>query len=466
MNNLKLTGYFNTLDKVKYGVDKKKRPYYGFIPFNSEYKKIKITYSGKQKGKLLAQVELLNNDSFPSGKIVNIIGKYCKENIISLLLTISDNKIKENNITIRDKSKLETYKKDFITIDPEGSTDLDDGFYLDYPNIDIIIASPVYFLDDKTILNKYLEAVSSRYYSKTEHLWGKDINSKCSLLKDNETVLMILSYNLISKDYTIDFKIGKNKNQYTYEYIDKFIMKYDDLKKHLNYNNSKELVQEIMILGNKLFTNYFEKNKLPLFYRKFIVSENFDNVNIPEEIKDIFNQRKSESAIYSLEKCEHELMKGSYSHFTSPLRRWVDCYHQLVLYKHKCLKEYSFVNLNEDLINYKFSRIKKFHREYNYLIINKNLDFKKKYEGYIFNFINNNLDLWCPELNRFIKIEIINIKLMFQFEIKYNNDKKYWSIYDKINDYKTFYNLGQKINFVIKKTDSLIPSKQIKGIIL
>ena len=103
MESLKLIGYFNTLDKVKYGSDKKKRPYFGFTPFNSEIKKVKITYSGKFKGKLLAQIELLNNDTFPIGRIHQVIGEYNEKNIVPLLLQYSEQKYKDNMVKKRDK---------------------------------------------------------------------------------------------------------------------------------------------------------------------------------------------------------------------------------------------------------------------------------------------------------------------------------------------------------------------------
>lgn len=462
-----LVGYFNTFDKVKYGIDKKKRPYLGFIPFNSKYKKIKITYSGKQKGKLLAQVELINLEEFPTGIIKILIGKYSTENIIPLLLTMSENKIRNleiKNLEIN-KNKLEIYKKDFLTIDPEGSTDLDDGFNLDYPILDVIIASPVFYLDSKIILDKYLESVSSLYYSKTEHLWGNKINEKCSLLKGNETVILVLSYNLISEDYTLDFKIGKNTNQLTYNYFDKkMLYKFDILKEHFNYNNSKELVQEIMILTNKKLTEYFEKKKLSIFYRIFNVIDNFIELEIPKKVKDIFNQRKSESAIYSLRMGEHKLMNGKYSHFTSPLRRWVDCFHQLILYNYKYNKILDY-KIDEDLLNYKFKKVRKFHLEYNYLVENIVLDFEKEYYGYIYNLKSNNLNVWCDKINRFIKIEIINKNLLYQLNINYNESEKNWEIYDKINDKITKYKLGELIKFKLKYINSLIPSKCIIGIL-
>lgn len=479
----KIVGYFNTLDKVKYGVDKKRRPYYGFIPFQSEYKKIKITYSGKQKGKLLCQIELLNKESFPLGRILNVIGKYNKENIEKLLLTDCDNKIKPNIVEERDQELLEEYDKDFVTIDPEGSIDLDDGFNFSYPYLDIVIASPIYFLSKKSVMEKYRKAVSSLYYRKTEHLWGEDINDRCSLLENNNTVILVQRYNLESKDVSIKFYKGKNKYQLSYKLVDELMGRREtringkekekylflvewikNLKKYFNFSNSKELVSEIMVLSNKLFTEYFERNKIRMFYRKFNFEENFDKLVLSENVKRIFNQRNSESAKYTLCQERHKLMKGLYSHFTSPLRRWVDCYHQLELLNFLERGEGISEGISEKELNNKFSKVKKFHREYKYYIENKSFE-KKKYKGNIYSLKNNKFDVWCDEIERFVKVEIINFKLLFQLDISYDTKSYTWKIIDNITCQERLYKLGSEIEFDIKMTDNLIPSKQILGVL-
>ena len=356
---------------------------------------------------------------------------------------------------------MEDYNKDFISIDPENSIDIDDGFYLDYPILDIIIACPTYYLDENDIIKKYNESVSSRYYSKTNHLWGEEINSKASLLKNSKTVLMIMSYNLVSKKYEISFKYGENKNQVSYEYADKYLIEnFSKLKLHFKFENSKELVQEIMILANKKYTEYMRENNLLVLYRDFSVNKDFEKLKVPKEIKNIFNQRKSDSAKYTMERREHELMEGEYSHFTSPLRRWVDCFHQLVILNNIMGKRGDY-KIDEKKLNLKFDKIKKFHREYNYYCENRKYDFTKKYKGYIFNVRLNLLDVYCPEISRFIKVEFINKKLLFQLQIHERDNK--WCIYDKINDYGKIYELGEIIEFELKKTDILIPSKRIIG---
>ena len=124
-----LIGFFNTLDSIKYGMDKKKRPYYGFTPLIGKFHKVKITYSGKQKGKLLAQIKVKDTDSnFPIGQIVNVVGKYSNENILNLLKLASEHKY---NSALQKNIKniiLPKYDEEFVTIDPDNSTDIDDGF--------------------------------------------------------------------------------------------------------------------------------------------------------------------------------------------------------------------------------------------------------------------------------------------------------------------------------------------------
>lgn len=475
-----LIGYFNTLDKIKYGVDNKKRPYYGFTPFYGDYKKIKITYSGKQKGKLLAQIEIIKFDDFPTGRIINIIGKYDKNNIYNLILNDSHHKFIEEEINTKEIF-LEDYGKKFITIDPDGSIDLDDGFNLCYPILDIIIACPVYFLDNNIILNKFKSAVSTRYGQKIEHLWGNKINSKASLLKNNKTVLQILSYDLETKNYNISFKLGSNSYQLTYDFVDNEVLKdennnynflrewYSKLNEYFSFTNSHELIEEIMILANKLYTDFLCKNNLPVIYRKFILNHDYDNITLQQNIKHIFNQKKSDSAIYTLEKNNQEIMGCLYSHFTSPLRRLIDTLHQLIILKYiegdieyiNEIKNNLKVNLTK--INIRFEKIKRFHREYNLLKDNIELDMSKDYEGIVFNIYKNKIDVWCNEINRFIKVEFVNNNLLFQYQIIYNNNE--WKIINKIDNKIIKYKIGDLINFKLNKKDSLLPSKNIIGLL-
>ena len=149
-----------------------------------------------------------------------------------------------------------------------------------------------------------------------------------------------------------------------------------------------------MIFANKKLTNYMIKNNLPIIYRKFTENNNFNNYNLDKEIIKIFNQRNSDSAIYTFEKVNQDLMEGLYSHFTSPLRRWIDIYHQLIIYyslknnKSKINEIYENIKKKIDLINYKFKKIKKFHNEYNYFTQNIDL-VNKEYSGYIYNLKKN-----------------------------------------------------------------------------
>ena len=187
-----IVGYFNTFDKVKYGIyetKKFRKPIYAFTPFyftkinNIIIKKIKLPYLGKMKGKLIAQVELLEENDFPLARIHTLIGSYSKDNIYNLLLANSEHKYKDLKLNKKDII-LKDYSSDFITIDPKGSVDLDDGFNINFPYLDIIIAAPIFYVDEKDIMNKYLEGVSSRYGKKVNHLWGDLVTNKCSLLEN------------------------------------------------------------------------------------------------------------------------------------------------------------------------------------------------------------------------------------------------------------------------------------------
>lgn len=461
-----IVGYFNTFDKVKYGIyetKKFRKPIYAFTPFyftkinNIIIKKIKLPYLGKMKGKLIAQVELLEENDFPLARIHTLIGSYSKDNIYNLLLANSEHKYKDLKLNKKDII-LKDYSSDFITIDPKGSVDLDDGFNINFPYLDIIIAAPIFYVDEKDIMNKYLEGVSSRYGKKVNHLWGDLVTNKCSLLENNSIECLVVRYNLETKEFDVKFEKGKSRKQYSYDEYNKENLCNNVLKKYFDYDDSCEMVSEIMVLCNRLLTRYCEENNLGMIYREFDYVEN--DLDVPK----VFNYVRGEGAKYTKEKSEHKILGGRYGHFTSPLRRWVDMYNQMLIYNFvkRDVKKY---DIDFGVLNYKFEKIKKFHSEYE--MLNYNIDGEKMCEGVIYEVRDSGkLIVYLLDEKRFVKVNIFHPKLRYQKIVDFDSENRIWKIVDKISCEKMEFKYGEKINLMLKENSSyLLPSQKINGII-
>ena len=481
-----------------------------------DYVKVKIinVYDGKIYGEIIESLGDYNNKNSIS-KYIEFNNNFNNENKSYNYI----NELKDNFQNIIESEKLNRINNINLityTIDPIGSKDLDDALSIeefnDHYKLYIHIADVSFFIkkDDELYsdaLNKSFSTYLPDYVIK---MFPQEISEDMCSIHENKERLVVTTEIKISKEYKIlDFKfyrsIIKSIKQFTYEevkniletnnYSNKGVL--DSIKLMYNiYNNLKnnnklkipeiafsdnikisyldnvhKMIEEMMILNNKLIAEYFSKNKkifIGRSHEKPTLDSNYDlmkkiNNNFNEfslskinEILDVNNknylinlfliQQIMPKARYDINNDSHwGLNLKNYSHFTSPIRRFSDLVNHYLLFdiefsKKELLNITRIINKNEDdqqKLNYELINIKRFQN----LRINE-LNYKNKiFNGIIINVSNPRILVFIKDL--FISQEIhiakfSNNKLMFD-EIK----KEY------IGEVNIF--IGKEINLKIIK---------------
>ena len=402
------------------------------------------------------------------GEIIEILGDYDNKRAISEYIKFNNNlddnyssynELKEiinnfNNLLNKEKeSRVNHINKVTYTIDPEGSKDLDDA--LNVEEYDDHYKVYIYIADVSSIVKKnsnlYKDALNRSFSNYLPDYVIKMFPSEisediCSIHENNER-LVVTTEIKISKEFEIlDYKfyraIIKSNKQFTYEEVSDIIRedKYDDnyileslrlmykIYKNIKKENKlkipeikfkkdieisylddiHEMIEEMMILNNRLVAEYLNKeNKLfigrnheePKLDKNYDLLKNINNLDgfDMEKINKILNdennyllnlfliQQIMPKARYSLDKDSHwGLDLENYTHFTSPIRRFSDLINHYILFgenfeRFELLEIIQKINDNEDKeqnLNYELININRFQNirineyVYNEIIMN------------------------------------------------------------------------------------------------
>jgi len=468
-----LYGSLNTKDTTYYGKDIKGRKYFLFTPFINPLFKIFVPYQGKYEGKIILGINTLNKSKQNKkyyGSVARIIGNYHNKYLSILRLAETDQKIKYNSLQKEEvlKFKIKPDNNYIFSIDPKGSLDVDDAISFDTTTniISVYLACPIAYLSQKDILYRQHEMVSTLYggtNDKIMHLWGDDITKKSSLLQDEERIAFKISFidNEIKK---ISFVKITNKLQTSYQNANLIIDQKKDnpiyhLSKFIGIQQSTKLIENIMVKTNYLLAKYFIDNKLPFISRNF----DYEHKNIVdnEELNNVFNLHQANRAEYDYQNHSgHKLLNLScYSHFTSPIRRWVDTYHQLVLYHHLQIKNYNMTKFQKPDIS-RINHLDGLVKRYYYLERLEKINLAKSYQGNLYDIRNNKFEVYIPELKFFLKGNLYHPKEFFQYDI--TKEDNIWKMYDKLEKQFKIYTLGQKLTVKIICRDLIRGFYQIK----
>lgn len=510
----KIVGVLKVSNKIIYGLNSKKNPYYLFEPINKDYPKFLVSINDKK---------IINSNKYhyitikfkewskklPTGLITEVIGEIGVEkneykkilnhyNIFQKKLNLDKKyKVKGNTklFDIISKEDVKDYvdirDKVIISIDPKGSRDIDDA--LSYENKDNkhiigVHIADVSFWIERLNLYKY---INKKYFTiycpdKKFNIFPNVLADHLFSLKQKQDRLSLSVFIHLDNDFNlIKYEVKKciinvNKNM-TYEQANKKINSgkgniFDMFKisKHLikliNKENiieedydSHNMIEKYMLITNKLISEYLINNnkKFPLRVHKtptfrYDVKEcNIDNKNVINFLK----YYQMESAIYK----EYDLnIKNSYyhygldleyyTHFTSPIRRYVDIIIHLKVKEIIDNKNNMILNkleVNYEKINNQEKKNKKMYRELESInIINNKLE-DKKYEGYIIDFEENILQIYIPELKYLYKKQIFNVKLVNILEFTIKNDIQ--TVKNITNNEIKIYKKFQKILLKLKK---------------
>ena len=288
---------------------------------------------------------------------------------------------------------LEHYREEVmgITIDADGSRDLDDAIWLEPKGqkalISIHIADPTSFIPIHSQLDQIiLERIETLYLKHGNdpmmpHILSQD---KISLLEGKLsptiTVEVLIDSDAQISKTSLKLTLLNNLKQYTYNQADNdlndpsspffiFLRNCDAWSQKLNYKRSstgaiggtyqaglylneeglietikyrsQQIIQEFMILANGAVANLAEEHKLPIIYRNQIASaiapgqktmgEALLSLGIPElmrkKLQSWLNPADYEPYVLG----HFALALSSYTHFTSPIRRVADYINHRIL---------------------------------------------------------------------------------------------------------------------------------------
>lgn len=360
-----------------------------------------------------------------------------------------------------DLTKLLTY-----SIDPPNCFDIDDAISIEKIS-DVEHKIYIHIADVSSYFNldHFLE---SELKNRTEsiYLTGEQIN-----MFPDEIVgeYFTLKENKISRAFTLELLISLNKDDceiVSHKFYKSNIslsknMSYDEFDKKYKLNKLDEGLTNLYNIGKYLYEKKFSEkidhydshNMVEIFMiisnvisAKEIIDMKYPilrcqdkSYNIKSEIKidnkiildDYYNIFKGNSAIYKIydeskDNSHFKLNEQLYTHFTSPIRRYVDIHVHRLLSNKFCGTKFN-VDINDenlDLINSN----NKFYKKMGKLsILNKYIfesaEDSLNSEGYIFDIIDNKLKIWIPELKILVTHKIFSDKLKNLHVVEMNDNK-------------------------------------------
>lgn len=452
--------------KVIYGF-KGKTPLKKFIPINSKYPHFYVPTKINKNFNSYALITFLEWNDKPIGKLHHIVGKVGEYEIEKIFLKYYyDVKWKKYPPELSEEYMVdltpnrEDYTDKYIfSIDPIGCKDIDDAFhiteYKDTYEIGVHIADVSSFIEESSNLDNIIRNKSQSIYLNDEQInMLPDIlaTDKISLIQYLErrsfsVIFIINKVNYQINSATFKKSIIINKNKLSYEDVEnKYIGSDNDIDKlynigkvmydnknnknnFINFNDkydSHKMVEFFMVLTN----SYVAREISKYFPDKCILrTHTCKNINIlkinddiPKDVVNMHNILQLERANYvsGISNIGHwGLGEEYYTHFTSPIRRYIDIVVHRLLYASITNLDFSD-NLYYlcDCINIKNNNIKNLQRDYNLLeiIYNFNYDLEESYiyyENVYIVYINDaNIGLYIKPLNIVIDHQLFSRELV------------------------------------------------------
>ena len=449
-------GIICTFNTLKYGVSKTGKTIYKCTPFDPTLGPVKVVYGGKLKGKIVIVFLLQRGkqeEKMPLVELYHVIGLAEPSNLITALMyhhqvyrkpfkqIVCENSDKESKITRADNTHLKVF-----SIDPKGCIDIDDAFSLEQQGnttiVGVHIAQPIYWLDRQAMMERVQHAFSTLYLgnSNMSPLWSTEIQEKSSLLQGQKRAAYSVFYhyennNCINIAQSASWIINSCPTHY--DDIENILVR--ELLDWTNCVSGKVLDTHELVAHWMMKTNQYIGSQFDLPYRVQEESHLFNMRGIDPCVEAVFKQYTMEKATYSLSKQKHASLNcQKYVHFTSPIRRIIDCLiHWRITYQDDLVMDIARMNELDQAT-------KKFHRS---LELHKKIEEIQQGEitGYIYEKITKGTwRLYFPDLG-FFKIRVVDTKLEHLIDESLAEN----------------YVVGQGYPFLLHKKEGFLPQERL-----
>ena len=452
-----IIGVLELYSKYKFKSNKRGVERFKCIPIEKYYPAFLVTSTAKRtyNKNILVQFKYLSwDDKLPYGQIVHIIGEV--DNITALYDGVLY-RYNLNKKTFRfNKQELENIKKESllnmkgyrditdiytISIDPDGTLDIDDAFSYsftkDHCTLGIHISDVIGTLHDYGLSHLLQDTLSTSIYAphKTIHMFPTTLSNQLISLLTNKRRKSITLWLDIYDNKIISSSIEKtviiNKKTYSYDEFTKRSGKFKKITtiiKHLHYKNiterfkvgfdSHRLIEKLMIIYNCEACRFIQSNGYNPIYRTHgnKINSNTEIVDVDIELGHFLKIINSKSAMYTLDNIDtthYSLQLDNYIHFTSPIRRYVDCYnHSLIHRVLSNLDKYS-ISINIDNINRINKLVKKTDRIFSKLRISEYIKETgiTQFKGYIYDIQDGKVSIYIPSHKLSIVKRLVDKKL-------------------------------------------------------
>lgn len=497
--------------RVIYGTNKSGSQTREFIPYinTNNVKMMVSTKKQFQTVNIYCMVKYTHDDhkNIPHGTIVDYIGNVdsidSEIKLQSALTTHKWNK-KINKFVI--DTEFDLYKSErkeldeyIFSVDPHGCEDIDDAIHIneydDYYELGVHIADVSSYISIDGELDKEIQKRCSSVYLPINEQFDNKVhdmlpqtmaNTLCSLKCKKQSraytvIIKLKKYTHEITDYEFIHTMINVKKNYSYDEIEKLCEKnkkvkllYDVCESIFNNTNknanikydSHKMVEICMLLTNKCAGKAMLNHPMKIFRRQ--KSSDMSNKDVQEDelLKDKQKIITANTAEYVLingnindTDISHSMLESElYTHFTSPIRRYID------ILVHRILSNQKVDNVDNDVIEnvnrttklYNFSQrtITNIHKIIN--VKNMHIDGHITH-GHIMT-IENNPYIYIPEFDMFVRVSLISPYVVDQFD--FNCDNNQLIIQNKNDDNQKYtFNIFQKVELLMvilmKKTHKL-----------
>lgn len=508
-----IVGILDTTSKIKYGFTKKNVPIYIFRPTDSRYPSFYVASKTRMnKMNVYGIIEYSkweNSSKYPNGNCLDIIGYINEEEneyqhllwLYHLQYPNLNHKYKQvDSPIIPTKDRTDLRELPIMSIDPEGCKDIDDAFhYLEisenHYQLGIHIADVSYFIEEDSELDKKIQERLTSVYAphKTVNMLPNIYSDNiCSLLPNQDRYAFSLIIDINSIGEILDYQFIKTivhsqealsyqeanrridkKDKYLYpiyQLTQKIIEKQEFVIDRNDESKSGGMIQIMMILSNKLAAEFIYKHR-PKYsilrtHDRQISNGKIELTNDLESYLYLVNMNSANYQLASNNNRHDTLNLDYYTHFTSPIRRYIDiiihrCIFKIISGTKDTIFNKELIDTIIEKINDRQKKIKKMDRKVNKLkLIYTLVEHNITTTGYIISFDIPKIEIYIPQFNIAIKYRISNSKLdnLIEYQLE---DSKRLHIMSKKTKQKMVLELYQLITITITsyKNKELLDNK-------